>query len=341
MSGTSSSRADRRPARVELYRLLADSARLKILALCAEEELSVGELSSLLKDSQPQISRKAARLRLAGLLASRRDGTRTWLKAKRANGKSDPVVSDALEEGHRLCLKDGSLARVPAIVSAREESGQVFFEEIQANAGALTSDAVSPTVMAHLSALGPLLPGHSLAVDVGTGEGLLLDALAPLYARVIAVDRSPAQLARCASRVAERGLSNVSLFPGSYDDVALMERVEKAGGADLVFASRTLHHASRPSLAIASFARLLRKGGHLVVLDYRPHDDEPMREDQGDVWSGFAPEQLRLWMTEAGLEVAGEVSIPPAFHPQGPDARLDWHAVLGRKPAVFSHPNQE
>ncbi len=108
----------------------------------------------------------------------------------------------------------------------------------------------------------------------------MLDVLAPLFARVIAVDRSPARLARCASRVAARGFNHVSLFPGSYDDAALVERVDAAGGADLVFASRTLHHASRPAQAVQSFARLLKKGGHLVVLDYLPHDDDRMREEQ-------------------------------------------------------------
>jgi DNA-binding transcriptional ArsR family regulator len=315
--------------RVELYRVLADSGRLQILALCAAEELSVGELGEVLRESQPQVSRKVAPLREAGLLEARRDGTRTWLKAVE-DGEREAVIGDALEEGRRLCLKDGSLARLPKVLAAREETGRAFFEEQPGDALA-AGGLPDPAHLAHLAALSPLLPGRALAIDVGTGEGALLDVLAPLYERVIAVDRSRSRLARCATRVAERGFHHVSLFPGSYDDVALVERVDAAGGADLVFAARTLHHASRPAQAIASFARLLRKGGHLAVLDYLSHDDERLRE-QGDVWLGFSSKDLAGHFQAAGLELVGEVAIPIAYHREGPDAALDWHALIARRP---------
>lgn len=317
----------RLPARVELFRLFSETGRLQLLALCAEEELAVGELSALLKDSQPQVSRKAAGLRRAGLLEARRDGTRTWLKTVVA-AQSDTLVADALAEGRRLCLKDGSLARLPRLVAAREEHGRAVFEAEPVR----TSVPPSPEHLAHLAALGPLLPGHALAVDVGTGDGLLLDVLAPLYERVIAVDRSRAQLARVAERVAARGFHHVSLYPGSYDDTALLQRVDSAGGADLVFAGRTLHHASRPGLAVQSFARLMKKGGHLVVLDYLPHEQDAMRAEAGDVWLGFPPEEMRAHLLAAGLEPTGEVPIPDVFHPAGPDADLSWHAWVALKP---------
>lgn len=315
-------------SRVELFRLLSDPDRLQILALCAEEELSVGELSELLRDSQPQMSRKVAPLRQAGFLDARRDGTRTFLHT--ATPDDDAVIADALEEGRRLCLKDGSLARVPKIVAEREQSGLKLFDEAAAETS--EKDALpSPAHMAHLAALAPLLAGHELAVDAGTGEGLLLDVLAPLYSRVIAVDRSRAQLARCGARIAARGFTNVSLFPGSYDDVALVQRVDAMGGADLVYASRTLHHASRPATALSSFGRLLKKGGHLVVLDYLPHTEESMRESQGDVWQGFAAKELTELIRSAGLTPLSDFHIPPAFHREGPDAPLDWHAWIARK----------
>ncbi len=322
-----------RVARIELFRLLSDEERLQILALCDEEELSVGELALLLKDSQPQISRKVAPLKQAGLLEARRDGTRTFLKT-RGGEAGDPVLGDALQEGRRLCLKDGSLARVPEVVAAREEGGRALFEEQPAARPSPASELASPAWLAHLSAFSLLLPARALAVDVGTGDGVLLDVLAPMYGRVIAVDRSPAQLAVAARRVASRGFTNVSLFQGSYDDVSLVERVEAAGGADLVFASRTLHHASRPAQALKGFARLLKRGGQLVLLDYLPHDDDRMREAHGDAWLGFSPRELVGHLQAAGLEITGESSIPAAFHREGPDAHLDWHVIVARRPVV-------
>jgi ArsR family transcriptional regulator len=328
MSSARPQTAPSRLPRAELFRVLSEPVRLQILALCRDTELAVGELATLLEDSQPQMSRKLAPLRELGLLEARKDGTRTWLRTHLEGSEADPVLIEALEEGRHLCLKDGSLAKVPALIAAREETGREFFE-----AQAPTpQDASSPAMLAPLAALAPLLPGRALAVDVGTGEGMLLDVLSPLFQRVIALDRSRAQLAWAARRVAERGFTNVSLFPGSYDDASLVQRVDAAGGADLVFASRVLHHAARPEDAIASFVRLLKKGGHLVVLDYLPHGDETMRESQGDVWLGFAPRTVASQLAAAGLEVQGEVAIPSALHRDGPDAHLDWHAVVARKP---------
>lgn len=314
------------PARAELFRLFGDDGRLQVLALCAEEELSVGELSVLLKDSQPQMSRKVAALKAASLLDARRDGTRTLVKAV-ADALLDPVVAEAIAAGRALCLKDGSLARMPRLLAQREEGGQKLFDEVSPQQA-----PPQPEHLGHLAALQLLLPGRELAVDVGTGDGLTLDVLAPLYERVIAVDRSRAQLARVAERVAARGFHHVSLFPGSYDDAALLQRVDAAGGADLVFAGRTLHHASRPLQALQAFGRLLKRGGHLVVLDYLPHADEAMRAEGGDVWLGFQADELNALIAEAGLSLVGHFPIPPAFHVAGPDAALDWHAWVARRP---------
>lgn len=307
--------------------MFAEAGRLQVLALCAEEELSVSELAVLLDDSQPQVSRKVAPLREIGVLEARRDGTRTFLRT--VSDARDAVLQDAIGEGRRLCLADGSLSRLPAVLAAREVRGLEHFDVPEAERGASTPTA--PEHLAHLSALGPLLPGRQLAIDVGTGDGLVLDVLAPLYQRVIAVDRSRAQLARVAQRVGSRGFHHVSLFEGSYDDAALVQRVDASGGADLVFAGRSLHHASRPAAAVKSLARLLKRGGHLVVLDYLPHEQDTMRE-QGDVWLGFPDAEVRRFLSEASLTVVAGVPIPAAFHPDGLDASLTWHAWVAHKP---------
>jgi ArsR family transcriptional regulator len=317
--------------RHEIIRVLADAGRLKVLALAAEEELSVGEMAELLQDGQSQISRRITPLKQAGLVAVRKDGTRSLVFAaytgRSATGQ-DPVLEAAIAEGRRLCQEDGSLARLPALVASREEAGRLHFDaSSDGNAEPIETWALAP----QLAALGSLLPGNHLAVDAGAGEGLGLELLAPLYDRVIAVDRSPARLARCAERVAQRGHANVTLHEGSFTDVALLERVDEHGGADLVFAGRVLHHASRPSTAIAAFARLLKAGGHLVILDYLPHRDEALRREHGDVWLGFSPQEIEAWMEEAGLMPVRQHRLPTQLRNVGPDKHLDWQVVVAIK----------
>src|SRR5687767_10359200 len=111
--------------RADLFRLLGDEDRLRLLALCAVEELTVGELATLLGESQPQITKKSQPLRDAGLLQARRDGTRTLLRAQPTD---DAVVEAALAEGSALCTRDGSLARVAQVVAQREEQARRYFD---------------------------------------------------------------------------------------------------------------------------------------------------------------------------------------------------------------------
>ncbi|HEU0033567.1 MAG TPA: metalloregulator ArsR/SmtB family transcription factor [Kofleriaceae bacterium] len=318
-------------SRVDLFRLLGDEDRLRLLALCAEEELTVGELATLLAESQPQITKKSQPLREAGLLVARRDGTRTLLRSQTSTD-DDVVLTAALEEGRMLCSKDGSLARVAAIVAAREELSRKFFDEATESAAPRTEPS---ELVAWLPLVAPLLPGRRLAIDVGTGEGTLLPLLSPLYDRVVALDRSASRLARCSARLAAWGLPNVRLREGDVDDPSLAEDVDRLtarsagddqrGGADLVVMARVLHHAARPQDAIAAATRLLRAGGHLVIADYLPHDDEAMRE-QGDVWLGFDPGKLRSWLETAKLELVASHPLPAHHHPA-------LQLAVGRRPA--------
>jgi ArsR family transcriptional regulator len=212
------------------------------------------------------------------------------------------VITAALEEGRRLCSKDGSLAKVARVVAQREELSRKLFD---AAAAEVTPIAADTRFVAWAPLLAPLLPGHALAVDVGTGEGTLLPLLSPVFERVVAIDRSPARLAQCAARIASWGLPNVRLREGTIED----SLEELAGRADLVVMARVLVHASRPQDQIVTATRLLRPGGHLAIIDYLPHDDESLRE-QGHVWLGFEPQKLRGWLESAKLSVTALGPFP-------------------------------
>lgn len=290
------------------------------MALCTAEELTVGELATLLGESQPQVTRKSQSLREAGLLAARRDGTRTLLRAEPSD---DPVVLAGVEAGRAACLDDGSLARIPALLAQREEPSRQFFAgdgatPVTGGEAVAAVDSLWP----FLPMLAPLMPARGLAVDVGAGEGLLLPLLSPVFERVVAIDRSPARLARCAARVAALGLPNVRLREGTADDAPLVEEITRGGGADLVVLARVLHHAARPQDLVAGGARLLRSGGYLAVVDHLPHTEERLRE-QGHVWLGFEAARLRGFLQSAELEVVFATRLGGAEHP-------GLHLVVGR-----------
>jgi ArsR family transcriptional regulator len=314
-------------ARWQLYRLLSDPFRLRLLALAAQEELALGELADLLGESQPNLSRQAAPLRQAGLLSERRQGTRTLVRLDQA-AKSDPVVSDALAAGLRLCVKDGSLARIATVVRARDQKAREFFARPPPRADEPL--VLAPELPVYIAALASLLDRRQLAVDAGTGDGALLDVLAPAFDRVIALDRSAAQLARAERRVLARGYQNVQLYSAEISDRQVREAVGE--GADVVLAARVLHHAPLPRETLKALALLLRPGGHLLLLDYARHTDEALRDAQADVWMGFDPGELADFAAGAGLQCVSARALPRGLSQNGVDGHLDWLLLSGKLP---------
>ncbi|HEX3777388.1 MAG TPA: metalloregulator ArsR/SmtB family transcription factor [Polyangiaceae bacterium] len=312
-------------ARWQLYRLLADPFRLRLLALAAEEELALGELADLLGESQPNLSRHAAPLRQAGLLSERRQGTRTLVRLD-AEAKTDPVVSDALLAGRALCERDGSLTRIATIVHARDQKTREFFARPSRIDEPLL---LAPELPVYIAALASLLDRHALAVDAGTGDGALLDVLAPAFDRVIALDRSTAQLARAERRVLARGYDNVTLHAGEIGDAELRRAV--GDGADVVVAARVLHHAPLPRETFAALAALLRPGGSLLLLDYARHADEALREAQADVWMGFDARELEDFARGAGLEKASARELPRGLFQNDIDGHLSWLLLSAKR----------
>ena len=315
--------------RWELYRVLSEPMRLRLLALAAEEELSIGELAELLDESQPNVSRHLAPVRRLGLLSERRQGTRVLVRLS-DEARADAVVADALQAGRALCEPDGAFERIAQLVKRRDAAAREFFARTSERDGEQLASRPDE-LGAYLKVVAPLLPRRHLAVDVGTGEGRLLEVLAPLYNKVIAVDREPAQLARARRRAELRGFANVELMTGELHSPELRARVAATGFADAVFASRVLHHAPRPAETVAQLAALVCPGGAVVVLDYAAHDDESMREEQADLWLGFAPDELARFARDAGLTDVQVTPVPAALCGTGPDRHLTWQVFAARR----------
>ena len=169
----------------------------------------------------------------------------------------------------------------------------------------------------------------NLAVDAGTGDGSWLDVLAPLFQRVVALDRSEAQIERAKQRVAQRGFDNVELLCEPLG--AGSTRRLLGDGADLVVASRMLHHAPLPREAMSELVRLARDGGHVLVIDYAHHDDERLSEQQADVWLGFDQDELRDLASGAGLVDITVSNLPRALSRGTNDGHVPWICLLGRR----------
>jgi ArsR family transcriptional regulator len=321
--------------RLELYRFLSDPSRLRLIAATQAEELSIGELADLLGESQPTVSRQVAPLRRLGLLDERRQGTRVLVRL-RASAVADPVVADAVGSGRALCAPDRVLERVVEVVRRRDAHAREFF----AQGGCRGDDASFPSeVPAYVRMLSLVGGPRGLAVDVGTGDGRLLEVLAPAFDRVVAVDREPARVERAAERLKRRGYDNVELVHGDVADEAFVADLASRVSADAVFASRVLHHAPRPADAVRQMTRLVGEHGALVILDYVTHQDERMRAEQADPWLGFGADELAGFAREAGLAWTRVADVPASMRGAGPDAHLAWQVCVARRERASADAN--
>ncbi|MCL2644019.1 MAG: metalloregulator ArsR/SmtB family transcription factor [Betaproteobacteria bacterium] len=65
---------------VSLLKLLSNEDRLLLLCQLAQEEFSVGQLEEMLEIRQPTLSQQLGVLRLAGLVATRKEGKQVYYR---------------------------------------------------------------------------------------------------------------------------------------------------------------------------------------------------------------------------------------------------------------------
>lgn len=111
-----------------------------------------------------------------------------------------------------------------------------------------------------------LRPGMTVA-DIGAGTGLFTRLFAPQVSpggTVYAVDISPTFVENILRTCREQGLTNVEGIVNTGRDVSL-----PPASIDLAFLSDTYHHFEFPQTMLASIHRALRRGGRLIVIDFR------------------------------------------------------------------------
>ncbi len=310
-----------------MLRAAAEPTRLRVLALLTRGELSVKDLTRILNQSQPRISRHLKLLAEAGLVERLREGSWAYFQLVQTGPKGLLVQSllDAIDPADPALSRDRS--RADTVKREREAAAQDYFRENAAEwdrirALHITEGRVEAAV---LEALGP--GPFGLLVDLGTGTGRMLELLAGRYAKAIGFDVNHTMLAYARGKTEEAGIIGASVRHGDLYDVALAD-----GAADAIIMHQVLHFLIEPSQAIAEAARLLAPGGRLVIVDFAPHGMEVLREAFAHERLGFAQAMVGQWLADAGLVLEGARDLAPADTSAGDKLTVTvWTAI---RPAV-------
>jgi SAM-dependent methyltransferase len=277
----------------DLLKLLADSTRLRLLALLQHEELSVAELQEILGMAQSRISSQLALLRQADLVIDRREGKKAYYSLR--NGlphEHAALVRAACDAVSEEIAEDRiNLGR---ILQKRRAHQEQYFNLIAGKLGRNYCPGRSWEAIGHLALR--LAPPIDIA-DLGAGEGLISQLLARRAKAVWCIDNSPRMIEVGTELARKNGLSNLTYKLGDIEKVPLPD-----GSVDLAILSQALHHAIHPQSAVQEAFRILRKGGQILILDLKEHGFEKAHELYADVWLGFRESALHGFLKTAGFD---------------------------------------
>jgi ubiquinone/menaquinone biosynthesis C-methylase UbiE/DNA-binding transcriptional ArsR family regulator len=305
-------------------RAAGEPTRLRLLALLAKSELTVTELTQILGQSQPRVSRHLKLMAGAGLIDRFREGT--WVFYRLGDRGAGAALARALLR--LLPPDDQGLVRdldgLAAITRARGEAANAYFAANAADWDRIRSLHVPEAqVEAALLDLAGSDPVDEF-LDIGTGTGRILALLGPRARRGLGLDLSHEMLSMARATLDAAGLRQCQVRHGDMYRMPL-----NPGQIDLAVMHQVLHFAHDPALAMAEIARVLAPGGRALIADFAPHDLEHLRDVHAHRRLGFTEAEVVGWCRAAGLEarlarqLAGDpltVSIWVATKPVGQPA---------------------
>ncbi|MHC5068554.1 MAG: ArsR/SmtB family transcription factor [Planctomycetota bacterium] len=286
-----------------LLRLLGDDTRLRLLHLLAQEPLTVAELQELLGIGQSSASGHLDKLREAGFIHRIAEGSAHRYRLR------DDLSDDTAAAWHAIrdlsadeAVVCDDRTRLRDLRSARAGN---WVERV---AGTLHREyAPGRTIDTLFHGLSCCLD-LGRCIDIGAGDGALLEILAPRCRELLCVDPSPAMVAAGQTRAGDLGLDHV--------------RYLRAGGEDLPVPSDTfdtalfiqsLQYIDDPQRAVREALRTLRPGGRIVLMTLARHRFSEA-DRYGHRHHGFSQDQLATWLADCSTceihELPAETRAP-------------------------------
>jgi len=292
-------------ALTELLSAAGDTLRLQILRALAQDSFSVSELCTIFDMRQSALSHHLKVLIDGKFLSRKKERTTTFYRRALPTGLLATLHQEILLHLDKQALSPALQAGITRIQQQRECNSLAFFRG-NLNRFRKQQELIAPWQdysEATLQLLDRAPKRHlNHIIEIGVGEGLLLPGLHERAGSVMALDLSEAMLAR--AREFAGHLPGIEFMLGSTT-----QAIKNKAKADAVIANMVLHHTPDPRQILGDAAHLLATNGRLIVSELCAHDQAWAREHCGDLWLGFAPEQLQGWAEEAGLSLRASVFI--------------------------------
>lgn len=294
------------PALLAGLKASAEDTRFRLLALLGEEELTVSDLTDILRQSQPRISRHLKLLSDAGLIERFREGS--WAFHRRVShgqgAELGRALLDLVDPTDTVLARDRE--RLGQVRTQRQAAAQSYFKKHAKHWDELRRLHISEASVE--AAIREALSNVRIdsLLDLGTGTGRMLEMFGPEIERGVGLDMNPEMLSIARANLDRAGLKHCSVRKGDIYNLALGR-----DQFDAVIVHQVLHFLDDGARAIREAARVLRPCGRLLVIDFAPHELEFLREQHAHRRLGFTKETIAQWMKAAGLDLVSHRMLLP------------------------------
>jgi ArsR family transcriptional regulator len=286
-------------AMAELLKAVGEPTRLRILALLSRGDLTVTDLTAVLGQSQPRVSRHLKLLGEAGLVTRYQEGSWAWFRLAEAGIARTlaDVVVDQLDLSRNGLNRD--MERLTSLRQERQSRAAEYFARNASTWDALRGLHVPDEAIeqAMLAAIGSRRIDTML--DLGTGTGRLLELFAPHYRSGLGIDLSREMLSVARAKLEAAGITHAAIRQGDVSAPPV-----ESGRYDLVTVHQVLHYLDEPQIVVLEAARAMRPEGTLLIVDFAPHALEHLRDSHAHARLGFSDEQISQWCADAGLRMS-------------------------------------
>ncbi len=291
-----------------ILRAIGEPTRLRICALLQHGELTVSDLTDILGQSQPRISRHLKLLTDAGVVDKHREGTWAFFDLH-AEGPIAELVADVMARtGDHDPVFAADLDRLGVVRAQRASAAQRYFAGIadRWDEVRILHAPDEDVEAAILDAVGD--HPYRTVLDLGTGTGRMLQLLADRrhVERAVGLDNSHSMLAVARANLERGEVRRADLRQGDVYSPPF-----EPESFDLVIIHQVLHFLDDPGRAVREAARLLTPGGLLIIVDFAPHELEFLRTEHSHRRLGFRPETVVHWLDQSGLEAEAPSTIEP------------------------------
>ena len=269
---------------------------MRLLALCAEEELTVKDLTEIVTQTQSGVSHHLKQLCESDLLERRQEGT--WAFYRVSPQESGRCVVRTLLS--LLPAGDDQLAldreRLRILRRERAAEAEQLFSELAPRWDEIRKFHVDDVNVE--GALKDCLSGSEVKnlLDIGTGTGRILELMAEDIEMGVGIDTSRGMLSFARSKLRSARANNC------YARFGDMYKVPFAKNSfDVVVVHMVLHYAEEPARVLREASRVLRPGGQLVVVDFASHELEFLRDDHSHHRLGFSDMEMETWFETVDL----------------------------------------